>query len=270
MNSLFTTFGIESWKPILTALALPPVPLLILALLGARLILPRRGLGWTLVILSVAGIWLSACNGAGQFLQQWLLPPTSALSFDRVRELKGEVQAKKPIAIVVLGAGVEPFAPEYGVSSLQYPSLERLRYGLWLARETGAPVAFSGGIGWGQSDATPEARVAAKIAAEDYRQPIRWVEDDSHDTRENAGRTIALLKPVGITQIVLVTHGYHMPRALRDFNEAAAGTGIRIEPAPMGLARRLESPTLDWIPSARGFTQTRQVLREVFGRLAGA
>lgn len=270
MNSIFSSLGIESWKPVLTALALPPVPLLLLALFGARQILPRRGLGWFLVFLSVAGIWLSACTGAGLFLQRWLLPPMSAMSFDRVRELKSEVQAKQPVAIVVLGAGVEPFAPEYGVSSLQYPSLERLRYGLWLARETGAPVAFSGGVGWGQSDATPEARVAAKVAADDYRQPIRWVEDDSHDTRENAGRTIALLKPAGITHIVLVTHGYHMPRALRAFHEAVAGTDIRIEPAPIGLARRLESPTLEWLPSARGFTLTRQVLREVFGKLAGA
>ena len=117
------------------------------------------------------------------------------MSFDRVRELRAEVQAKKPVAIVVLGAGVEPFAPEYGVSSLLYPSLERLRYGLWLARETGAPVAFSGGVGLGQPDAAAEAKVAAKIAAEEFNRPLRWQEEDSRDTRENATRTLALLKP---------------------------------------------------------------------------
>ena len=68
--------------------------------------------------------------------------------------------AKKPVAIVILGGGSEPFAPEYGVSSLQAASLERLRYGLWLAGETGAPVAFSGGVGHAQAGATQEARVA--------------------------------------------------------------------------------------------------------------
>lgn len=32
------------YKPVLAALALPPVPFLLLVLVGARLILPRRGL----------------------------------------------------------------------------------------------------------------------------------------------------------------------------------------------------------------------------------
>jgi len=269
VNSLFVVLGIESWKPILAALLLPPVPFLLLTLIGARLLLPRRGLGWLLIFVSVVLLWLSACTGAARGLSQLLLPPPVALSFDRVRELRAEVAARKPIAIVILGAGVESFAPEYGVSSLQYPSLERLRYGLWLGRETGAPIAFSGGIGWGQSEAAPEARVAAKIAAEEFNRPIKWLEEDSRDTRENATRTLALLKPAGIDHIVLVTHGYHMPRAVRAFTEAA-GPAIRIEPAPMGLARKLESPTLEWMPSSRGFNQMRQVLRELVGKLAGA
>ena len=269
VNSLFVTLGIESWKPILAALVLPPVPLLLLTLVGARLLLPRRGLGWLLILISVVLLWLSACSGAARGLVQLFVQPPAAMSFDRVRELRAEVAAKKPLAIVILGGGVEPFAPEYGVSSLQYPSLERLRYGLWLARETGAPIAFSGGVGWGQPDAAAEAKVAAKIAAEEFNRPLRWQEEDSRDTRENALRTLALLKPAGIDHIVLVTHGYHMPRALRAFTEAA-GPSIKIEPAPMGLARRIESPALEWIPSARGFSQMRQTLRELVGRLAGA
>ena len=63
VNSLFVLMGIESWKPVLTALLLPPVPFLLLTLVGARLILPRRGWGWTLIVLSVAGLWLSNCIG---------------------------------------------------------------------------------------------------------------------------------------------------------------------------------------------------------------
>jgi uncharacterized SAM-binding protein YcdF (DUF218 family) len=269
VNSFFVMLGIESWKPVLTALLLPPVPLLLLTLVGARLLLPRRGLGWLLIVASVALLWLSACSGAAVGLTRLLLRPPAALSFDRVRELRAEVAAKKPVAIVILGGGAEPFAPEYGVSSLQAPSLERLRYGLWLARETGAPTAYSGGIGWAQPDAAPEARIAAKIAAEDFKQPIKWLEEESRDTRENAARTLALLKPAGIDHIVLVTHGYHMPRALRDFEEAA-GPDVKVEAAPMGLAKKLETPTLEWIPSARGFLAMRQVLHEIVGKAAGA
>jgi uncharacterized SAM-binding protein YcdF (DUF218 family) len=269
LNTYFTTFGIESWKPVLAAWLLPPVPFLLLTLVGARLLLPRRGLGWLVILFSVAMLWLSACTGAARGLLYTLLEPPAALSFDRVRELRADVQAKKPIAIVILGAGTQPFAPEYGVSSLQYPSLERLRYGVWLSAQTGAPMAFTGGVGWAQGESSPEARVAGRIAAEEFNRPIRWLETDSRDTRENAARTIALLRPAGIAHIVLVTHGYHMPRALRAFTEAA-GADVRVEPAPMGLARRQDSPSLDWMPSSRGFAEMRQVLREVMGRIAGA
>lgn len=268
MNSLFTSLGIESWKPVIAALILPPVPFLVLVLIGARLLLPRRGLGWFVILVSVVLLWLSACMGAVRLVSQ-LLPSPPALSFDRVRELRAEATAKKPLAIVILGNGSEPFAPEYGVSSLQYGSLERLRYGLWLAGQTGAPVAFSGGIGYAQEAATSEAKIAAKIAAEEFGRPIRWVETESRDTRENATLTMAMLKPAGINHVVLVTHGYHMRRALRAFTEAA-GPGVQVEPAPMGLARNVETPTLEWLPSASGFRDMRQLLRELAGSAAGA
>ena len=269
MNSLFVLLGIESWKPILGALLLPPVPLLALVLIGARLMLPRRGLGWLVIFVAVVMLWLSTCSGAARALSQLILPAPAALSFDRVRELHADVLAKRPVAIVILGAGTEPFAPEYGVSSLSSTSLERLRYGVWLAAQTGAPMAFSGGTGWAQGDSTAEARVASKIAAEEFGRPIKWIEEDSRDTRENAARTMALLKPAGITRIVLVTNGWHMARAQRAFVEAA-GPEVQVEPAPMGLARRLETPALAWMPSSNGFRDMREILREFFGSLAGA
>jgi len=253
----------------LTALLLPPVPFLVLVLIGARLLLPRRGLGWLVIVVGVALLWVSACTGAVRALSPLLLQVPAALSFDRVRELRAEAVAKKPLAIVILGGGSEAFAPEYGVSSLQARSLERLRYGLWLAAQTGAPIAFSGGTGRGQEGSASEARVAAKIAAEEFGRPIRWIEGESRDTRENASNTMALLKPAGINHIVLVTNGYHMPRALRDFVEAA-GPGVQIEPAPMGLAKNLETPPLDWLPSSSGFRDMRLMLREIAGNAAGA
>ena len=269
VNSLLALMGIESWKPILTALLLPPVPLLLLTLIGARLILPRRGLGWFVILLSVALIWLSACTGSARALMQFALRAPPVLSADRIEALKADAQAKRPVAIVVLGGGMEALAPEYGVSSLRAQSLERLRYGVWLGRETGLPVAFSGGVGWAQLDAKPEAQIAAQIAASDYGRPLKWIEDNSRDTHENAARTIALLKPQGIRHIVLVTHGYHMPRALRHF-EQSAGSEIRIEPAPMGMAKRGDLPALNWMPTNDGFQDVRNIVRELIGGAVGA
>lgn len=260
-------FGIEAWKPVLTALLLPPVPLLLLMLVGARLILPRRGLGWFVILLSVVLLWLSTCTGTAQLLSQFVLHPPAALTTDRIKELKA---SKLPTAIIVLGGGLEPFAPEYGVSSLNHHSLERLRYGVWLSRETGLALGFTGGVGFAQPDAKAEAQIAAQIAANEFNRPLKFVEDDSRDTRENAARTLALLRPLGIRQIVLVTHGWHMPRAVRSFDVAAAGSGIRIEAAPMGLARNTKTPALTWMPSSEGTSDVRSILRELLGRLAGA
>jgi uncharacterized SAM-binding protein YcdF (DUF218 family) len=270
VNQLVTLLGIESWKPFLAALLLPPVPWILLTLVGARLILSRRGLGWLIVLLSAAGLWLSSTSGMAHLLARGLLELSPALSQERVAELRAQVQAKQPIAVVVLGGGMQPLAPEYGVSNLSPASVERLRYGLWLGRATGAPVAFSGGTGWADPDGgTPEAEIAARIAAREFGQPLRWTEERSRDTRQNAALTVALLKTQGVRQVLLVTHDYHQPRALRAFREAARDT-MEIVPAPVGTLALRASRTIDWFPTERGFREMRQVLREAVGRLSGA
>lgn len=277
MNSIVSALGIAAWKPVLTALLLPPVPLLIAILIGAWMMRPRPGptarRGMWLVMAGVLGLWLSACSGFAGALQAQLLEAAPALGAARLAELKSQAataSGKPGVAIVVLGGGAEPYAPEYGGGSLSRESLERLRYGLWLGRQTGWPVAFSGGLGWAARAGEPEADVAARIALEDFQQPLRWVENTSRDTRENAARTLPLLKQAGITHIVLVTHGWHMQRARALFDGAAAASGMHIEPAPMGLAESSQLPVLDWLPSSDGFRQTRLVLREWLGLRLGA
>jgi uncharacterized SAM-binding protein YcdF (DUF218 family) len=61
-----------------------------------------------------------------------------------------------------------------------------------------------------------------------------------------------------VQHIALVTHGWHMPRSQKHFEEA----GFKVLPAPTGLIRPLERPLLEWLPSAHGLTASRQVLRE--------
>lgn len=272
LNSLFVLLGIESWKPLLTALLLPPAPLLLLVLLGMPLVRRRPAVGGFAVLLGLGLLWLGTCLGSAQALSFLMLQPPPALGASRLGELRVEARAEQRSAIVVLGGGVEPYAPEYGGSNLRPTSLERLRYGLWLGRETGIAVAFSGGLGHAQGQSAPEADVAATAAARDFGRPLRWIENGSRDTRENAARSVALLRRDGIEHLIIVTHGWHMPRALRAFTQAVAQTGatMRIEAAPMGLARNFESPALQWLPSSTGFTEVRNVLREFVGLAAGS
>lgn len=266
MNDLLLTLGLEAWKPVLAALVLPPVPLLLMVLVGARLMFRRRLLAWFVILLAVLGLWATCTTAVGHLLRQWLLQPPPALRDTEVAELKRAPRT----AIVVLGGGRRLLAPEYGVSMLHERSIERLRYGLWLSRETSLPVAFSGGVGHGAPAGTSEAEIAARIAEREFNRPLRWQETESRDTRENALRTVALLAPQGIDQIVLVTHSYHMPRALRNFQRASEGRKMTLIAAPMGMPAAGTLRPSDWLPSSDGFETTRLVLHEWIGRWMGA
>lgn len=272
MNDLFLMLGIESWKPVFASLLLPPVPLLLLTLVGARLISWRRTWGWLLLLAATAGIWLTACCAVGEWLQSSLLSPPPALSSERIASLGRDMASRRSVAVVVLGGGRDAMAPEYGVASLTPWSLERLRYGLWLGRQTAAPVMYTGGLGHAALPGATEADIAADIATREFGRPLRWIESRSRDTRENAQYTVALLRDQKIDHLVLVTNGWHMPRSLRAFRDASTRAGVSWElvPAPMGLAVRVERPSLRWVPSFEGFMLVRAVLREKIGLWLGA
>lgn len=269
MNALITEYGLAQWKAVLTALALPPVPFIVLAAVGAWLLWGRRTIGWLFVGLAAAGLWLGACAGVGQTLVHLLLPTPPALTPNQVEQLGLEARGRRDVTIVVLGGGREVYAPEYGVASLSAPSLERLRYGLWLGRQTGIPVGFSGGVGWAQSDGLSEAEIASRIAADEFERALKWIEDQSRDTRENAARSVPILDRMGMHEIVLVTHVWHMPRALRAFEAASQGR-YRITAAPIGLAWREDRQLLLWLPSTEGFQSVRHALRERLALWSGA
>jgi uncharacterized SAM-binding protein YcdF (DUF218 family) len=272
VNDLFLMLGIESWKPVLSTLLLPPVPLLLLMLVGARVLMWRRGVGWALVLMATAGVWFSACSATGELLQRALVSPPPPLSAERIAELRREMAARSSVAVVVLGGGREALAPEYGVASLSPLALERLRFGVWLSRLTNAPMMFSGGLSHTAQVGATEAEVAAEVAQREFGRPLRWIEGRSRDTRENAQRATSLLREQKIEHLVVVTHGWHMVRALRAFRDAKAkeGAGWEIVAAPMGLASRVERPTLRWMPSTEGFLLVRAVLREKVGWWLGA
>jgi uncharacterized SAM-binding protein YcdF (DUF218 family) len=268
MNDLFNWLGILSWKSLLGTLVLPPVPFLLLALYGAWRLPRRHALGWTALLLGLIGLWASCTVAVGTALIDGLTKPPPALS---AADRAGLVGAPRT-AIVVLGAGRRVEAPEYGVADLKPLTMERLRYGLWLARQTRLPVLYSGGVGHGSPPGPTEADIARRIAERDFGVPLRWVEDRSRDTNENARFTVALLRTVGIERIVLVTHGFHQRRALAAFERTLQREGVTMTlvAAPMGLRARGPLEAGDWLPTAEGFAATRLALHEWLGRIAGA
>ena len=272
MNDILASLGLASWKPLLSVLVLPPVPLLVLVLVGARLMFRQRVLAWALILLACAGLWLSATPALGKFMRMTVHPVPPALSAATIAELKRGAGKAPATAIVVLGGGRRELSPEYGMANLTPISIERLRYGLWLARETGLPVAFSAGVGYGGRPGASESEIAARIAEREFGRPLRWTEDRSRDTTENGLLTVPMLQAAGIQRIVLVTHDYHQRRAQRAFQRGAQRSGLPLQilAAPVGLAPPGEWEAGDYLPGRAGFGDTQLMLHEWLGYLLGA
>jgi uncharacterized SAM-binding protein YcdF (DUF218 family) len=268
MNDLLMTLGLLSWKPLLGTLVLPPLTLLPLILVGGWLLPKRRLLGWLFLLAGMIGLWGVCTVALGDSLITRLTQPPPALDAAQRAGLVGAPRT----AILVLGAGRKFLAPEYDSTDLKPMTLERLRYGLWLGRQTRLPVGYSGGLGYGSTPGQTEAETAQRIAERDFGQRLRWLEDESSDTNENAAYSVPLLRAAGIDTIVLVTHGFHQRRALAAFERALAheGTRMRLIAAPVGLRRKGELQLGDWLPTNEGFVLTRLALHEWLGRLAGA
>lgn len=248
-------------KPLLTALALPPAGPLLLALLGL-LLMGRRWLGGAVVsLLGIASLWFLSCNAVGLGLAAALLP-----SIEPLRPQGAQMSNVQ--AIVILGGGVLGQAPEYGQPQPSAATLERLRYGAWLARKTNKPLGFAGGVGWAAAGTgtVPEAEVARAFLHGDYGLELRWADSRSRDTAENARSMALAMGGDRIRRIALVTHFSHMPRARAAFEQA----GFQVTAAPTGYPITRERPLLEWLPSIHGLDLSRQVLREWLARRVAA
>lgn len=249
------------FKPLLTALLLPPAGPLLLALLGLLIAGKRWLAGAVLSLIGIGTLWFLSCNAIGVGLAHTLLPPVKPLNVQGP-ELSGAQ------AIVVLGGGVLGRATEFGRAQPSTQTLERLRYGAWLARKARKPLAFAGGVGWAAAgtDVPSEADVARDMLQQDYALELRWVDGRSRDTAGNAKMMAEAMGPDRIRRIVLVTHATHMPRARAAFEQA----GFQVTPAPTALPGPRERTLLEWLPSVHGLELSRSVLREWLAQRAAA
>ena len=160
-------------------------------------------------------------------------------------------------AVVILGGGIRHDAPEYGGDTLGRLTLERVRYGARVARQTRLPVMIVGGPG--ASAHETEAALMKAALENEYGVPVRWAEDRSQNTHENAQMAAAILRPDGVRKIVLVAHGFDMPRATAEF----AAAGIEAIPAPTGIAGSQRGAMLDYVPSVEGLQGSYYALYEL-------
>lgn len=119
MNQLLMAAGIEHWKPVLSMLLIPPVPFLLLALVGALSWRRSRRGGGGALLLGLVLTWASLTVGVGEWLHRVGMPEYPAFSASQIEQLRTEAASGRKVAIVALGAGRERLAPEYGLPSLR-------------------------------------------------------------------------------------------------------------------------------------------------------
>lgn len=229
-------------------LILPPANLFLVIAIGLVLARcrPRAGrivAGTGLALLA----FLSTTGGAAL-----LVAPLEGMTAPLLAPERAGAQA-----IVVLAAGRLRRAPEYDNRDIpDYVALARLRYAAHLQRKTGLPLLVSGGNG-GTDPATgnrvaSEADGMAAALREDFGVPVRWLEDRSGDTADNAAFSAALLRADGVRRILLVTDAMHMPRARAVFERA----GLDVVSAPTMFFSHQARSVQAWVPSAEGMRRS--------------
>lgn len=254
---------LASFKPLLTSLVMPPAVGLLALAIGWLCYRRFRVLSRFLVAGGLAFTWLVSCNGFAVWLAQASLPPVAHIAPDKMAATLAQARVQ---AIIVLGGGAEMVSREYGALQPRDHTIARMHYGVVLAKASGLPLGFSGGIGHASHTAgDTEAAAVQRWLTQLGLPPLRWSEDKSRDTRENAQLTAQMLAKDGIQRIALVTNAWHMPRAQRNFEAA----GLAVLPAPMLYIETRYSPLLEWLPTADGLRQTRYVLSELLGKTLG-
>lgn len=231
----------------ISSLLLPPLSLILLGATGINLLKSHQKLGkWLIAAVLLLLSALSMPVIADRLLAQFEHYPPLDLTHLNPTD-----------AIVILGGGSYFDAPEYGGDTVSRYTLERLRYGARLQRASHLSILTSGG---NPAGGTPESYLMRDTLTQDFNVPVRWLEAGSNTTWDNARKSRATL-PSNIRKIYLVTHAWHLPRAIYAFNRA----GFDVIPAGTAYSLSHRFNLVDFLPQPRGLTNSYLAIHEAIG-----
>lgn len=236
----------------MSALVDPVLLTLIALLVGFYISTKSKRYGLSILSIGILSLYLSAIPIVSQYL-------LSSVDFNRQKfALLATAEAE---AIVILGGDIRRRTPEFDGDTVGRLSLERVRYGARIYRQTGLPILTTGGR-VGNSE-TSVATAMAVALREDYQVPVKWIERSSRNTYENAKLSSEILNAEGIKSVYLVTHSWHMPRALEAFQQV----GVKAIPRPTGgVGSSKQVGPSDFIPNSGALTNSAFALHEWIGR----
>jgi len=239
---------------IVKTLLLPIASLLVFSFYGCFYIIKNKGKGGGMLIIPLFCLFLLSLPivaiNLAEFQQQY--PALDYATIDKVQ----------PQAIIVIGGGVNTFAPEYGKITVNSRTLLRIRYTAYLAQKTKLPILVSGGRVLNKNNES-EASLMASIFRKEFNLPVQWQEPESRNTAENAIFSQLVLAKDHVDRILLVTDAMHMGRAVEQFKRV----GLTVIPAPTMIMSLSKIDVFSFLPSAKALEISSKAIHEWLGRL---
>jgi uncharacterized SAM-binding protein YcdF (DUF218 family) len=230
---------------------IPPSLFILAGLIGVLLAWRARRLGLWLATAAIGCLYLAATP----LLAYWLIRAIDGLAGDMPRA-PAEVS---PGAIVVLGADIL-HADVSGKPDLVGPvTLERLAEAARLQRRLDLPILVSGG--WIENTSDSLADAMSRALKRDFRASVRWREDRSRNTWENAAFSAVILRRAGVPAAFVVTQPWHMARVLWSF----AAAGYPALPAPTPIRQSLPLSAAILLPEVPSLLDSHYALHEMLG-----
>ena len=231
-------YALSSWL-------LPPTSLIVLTLIGVLMLKRRRRTGFALIVGSQVLLFALSMPVVANALVRTLEPPPASIE-----------DVKRAQAIVVLGGGRNRGAPEWNGETVNALTLQRVRYGARLARDSGLPLYVTGGKPDGGGFA--EGTLMRDLITREFNVAVKWADVLANTTRDNAKMAAQDLTPLGITRVTLVTDAVHMPRATRVFER----NGLSVVPAPTGYTGQRPFAMYQLVPGPSALRESHTALRE--------
>ena len=230
---------------------IPPNLFILLAMIGVLIAWRRRPLGLVLATAAIGTLYLVA------------MPVTAAAlirSVEAVASAEPRLpSAAAPGAIVVVSADARRSGIPGKPDTVGPLTLERLAEAARQQRRLKLPVLVSGGPTG--TPGPPFAALMGNVLEEDFGIPVRWREERSRNTFENALFSAEILRGAGIASAVVVAHPWDMARVLWSFE----AVDYPVVPAP---TLEIASPPLSvgaFLPQVPALLESYYALHELIG-----
>jgi uncharacterized SAM-binding protein YcdF (DUF218 family) len=230
---------------------IPPNLFILLAMIGVAAAWRTKRLGLALATAAVGCLYLAS------------LPVVAGLLMRSAEALAqtgpAAAAATPPGAIVVLAADSRHSDVPGKADAVGPLTLERLAAAAREYRKIGLPILVSGGPP--DCGERSLAALMSKGLQDDFGVPVRWREDRSRNTFENAAYSAAMLRRAGIGAAFVVAHPWDMARALWSF----AAVGFPVMPLPTLEEHGLSLSVADFFPQVPALRDSYFALHELIG-----